>query len=275
MIQKIAVLLTCFNRKDKTLNCLTTLYAAIVPEGYCFDVFLVDDGSKDGTAEAVKIKFPDVNIINGTGDLYWNRGMHLAWKTAVDTKVYDFYLWLNDDVKVNTDGLKVLLDDFNKAKNALICGIMASELNGEITYGGRDKSGVILRPKNESSQLCHYINGNFVLVSKQIYDQVGMLDPLFPHAIGDFDYGLRAMKLGFECRVSSQVVGYCEANPQLPVWCRPEVNFKKRLQSLYSPLGNSHPYYYFKYELRHFGPFVAIKHYLTIHLRLIAPQLWK
>ena len=54
-------------------------------------VFLVDDGSTDGTSQAIKEKFPQVNIING--NLYWSRGMHIAWEKAIiDDLNYDFYL---------------------------------------------------------------------------------------------------------------------------------------------------------------------------------------
>jgi len=39
-----AVLLTCHNRREKTLSCLAALYACVLPEGYRFDVFLLVAG---------------------------------------------------------------------------------------------------------------------------------------------------------------------------------------------------------------------------------------
>ncbi len=98
LISTIAVLLTCHNRRDKTIQCVTALYEqAGLEESYSIDVFLVDDASNDGTGEAVKNEFPQVYIIQGNGNLYWNRGMHLAWETAADAQDFDCYLWLNDD----------------------------------------------------------------------------------------------------------------------------------------------------------------------------------
>jgi GT2 family glycosyltransferase len=75
-MQYIAILITCYNRKEKTLSCLAALFNCIVPDGYGFDVFLVDDGSTDGTSDAIKEGFTQVNIIQGNGNLFWNRGMH-------------------------------------------------------------------------------------------------------------------------------------------------------------------------------------------------------
>ena len=75
---RFAVLMTCFNRKEKTINCLNNLFNCFFGVPHDFDVYLVDDASTDGTVAAVRSKFPSVNIINGSGDLYWNKGMFLA-----------------------------------------------------------------------------------------------------------------------------------------------------------------------------------------------------
>jgi GT2 family glycosyltransferase len=74
----IAVLLTCHNRRDKTITCLDSLYNCLLPSDFQLDVFLVDDGSSDGTSKAVSEKFPSVNVIQGNGNLFWNQGMRLA-----------------------------------------------------------------------------------------------------------------------------------------------------------------------------------------------------
>ena len=92
-MNKTAVLLTCFNRKKHTLTCLNQLFFLSQE----IDVYVVDDNSSDGTSAAILEQFPDVHLIKGNGNLFWNRGMHLAWKHASKHK-YDFYLWLNDDV---------------------------------------------------------------------------------------------------------------------------------------------------------------------------------
>jgi GT2 family glycosyltransferase len=272
---KIAVLLTCHNRKEKTIICLESLFKSDLPFNYSLKVFLVDDGSSDGTSNAILEKFPTVKIIQGNGNLFWNRGMHLAWKTASNKNDYDFYLWLNDDVKILSNGIKTLLDNHKLEPNSLLCGVMSSEFDKTITYGGSELQKGLLEPNISKPLLCQSINGNLVLIPKNIFKKVGNLDNIFSHAIGDFDYGLRVIKCGFDCRISTKVVGYCEQNKSIVEWCNPKVKFLDRLKSLYSPLGNSHPFYFFIYEKRHLGILTAFKHLITIHIRLIYPQLWK
>jgi GT2 family glycosyltransferase len=272
---EIAVLLTCHNRKDKTIICLNSLFKADLPFNYSLTVFLVDDGSTDGTSEVIKEKFPQINIIEGNGNLYWNRGMHLAWETAKQKKDYDFYLWLNDDIIIESKGLTTIINDAKEKPSSLICGVMQSKNNkGTVTYGGKTLKGLKIVPSG-TTQKCQYINGNMVLVPKNIVDDIGILDPMYPHAIGDYEYGLRVIKAGYKCFISSFFTGYCENNPTLPKWCLSNVKFKDRLKSLYSPLGSSHPYYFFIYEYKYYGLFVALKHYMTIHLRVLYPKLWK
>jgi GT2 family glycosyltransferase len=273
MIKKIAVLISCHNRKDKTIKCLNALYSQQGLEvNYRIAVFLVDDGSTDGTTESIKTKFPTVNIIQGDGNLYWNRGMHLAWKTAAATNDFDYYLWLNDDTIVFDNAIKTMLDSSKSLKKeAILCGCTQSFENKKITYGGR-KNGMLIEP-NGSLQQCDLINGNFVFVSRVVFHKVGMLDPLFHHGIGDYDYGLRAKKAGFDSFVTPVFIGYCEPNISINICFRENVPVLKRLKYLYSPLG-VHPVIYFKYDKRHFGLKSGIKHFLSIHFHVLFPTLW-
>lgn len=275
-ISKIAVLIACHNRKEKTINCLRALFnQSGLGELYSLDVFLVDDASTDGTADAVKEIFPNVKVIEGDGNLYWNRGMHLAWKTAALHPEYDFYLWINDDTLIFEDTLEEMLACYKEAGgDAIICGSTCSPITKEYTYGGKTIKGDIVIP-NGQIQECAIMEGNCVLISRTIFKAVGLIDSVFPHAIGDHDYGLRAIKKGFRILVARKYIGYCEQHETLPKWCLKEVPFNKRMKSLYSPLGNAHPTYFFIYERRHFGLFVAIRHYLSIHLRALIPSLWK
>lgn len=278
---EIALLITSFNRKLKTLQCLESLCSQKgIDNNFRLNIFLVDDGSTDGTFEAVSSEFSSVTIVKGSGDLFWNRGMHLAWNTALNSaKAFNYFVWLNDDVVLYDDAISHILDCAEQSKSeAIICGILETQRSSStISYGGGNKINGKYLPNLPSVNLqsCSIINGNFVLIPNSVFQVVGTIDAVFPHSLGDHDYALRAKKLGFNSYTTKQFVGYCKVNPTNPKWCLPDVKLKDRIKSLYSPLGNSHPYYFFIYEQRHFGSFIAVKHFFSIHLRLLIPQLWK
>ena len=104
MKSKIAVILTCHNRKEKTLTCLRQLYSvSCMIEEIEMKVFLTDDASTDGTSDAIRQNFPenDICILQGSGVMYWAGGMRFAWKEALkERERWDFYLLLNDDTYV-------------------------------------------------------------------------------------------------------------------------------------------------------------------------------
>jgi Predicted glycosyltransferases len=269
MSQKIAVLITCHNRKEKTLSCLSALYKCLLPEGCSFSVYLVDDGCTDGTNESIRHQFPMVNIIQGNGNLYWNRGMHLAWKEAAKYD-YDYYLWLNDDTFLHNDSIKILLEGAHANNNeVIICGLTQSSLDKRITYGGYllNNNTQILQP-NGKFQQCDFFNGNIVLIPKNIFKKVGFLDPFFHHSLGDFDYGLRAEKLGIKSHITPLAIGICEKNSEKPNWKDYQLPLKKRLHYFNQPSGPD-AWRCFIFERRHLGLTTAIFHYFTIHLSLL------
>ena len=275
-MSNIAVLLTCFNRKNKTLACLTALMNGVIPKDDIMDIYLVDDGCTDGTGEVVKQKFPQVNIIQGTGNLFWNRGMHLAWKTSANTKDYDFYLWLNDDTTLYEHAVEDLFSVYHAVggNDVIVCASLQSPTTKKTSYGGFGKNGLLVDP-NGTNQECMTMHGNCVLIPRSVYQKVGNLDDCFRHAIGDLDYGHRARKVGVKIFTTPDYVGTCERNATPAKWCLKTTPFLKRIKILHSPLGYAEPIPFFIYEKRHFGMIIALKHLITIHIRVIFPKLWK
>ncbi len=272
-VKQIAVLLTVFNRCEKTVECLEQFNRVKIPEGYAFDVWITDDGCTDGTVEAVVKIMPDVHIIKGNGNLYWNRGMCTAWNAAAKAKDYDYYFWLNDDTVVYTHVLCVLLMAAEKTDNkANIVGATLSCDNSRQTYGGRNKKKCLIKPNGE---LCHvdFFNGNIVLVPREIFKRLGTMDPIFHHSFGDFDYGLRAIKAEFENYQVGNYLGECDCHSTLNAWCNPKVTLKKRWRAMHRPNGMP-PREMFIFEQRHRGLLVAVFHYFTIHLRCLFPWFW-
>jgi GT2 family glycosyltransferase len=271
---KIAVLITCHNRKESTQQCLTYLFSQKgLNDLIDLEVFLVDDGCTDGTPELIRRDFPQVNIIKGTGQLYWNRGMHLAWQTAVNTKDFDYYLWLNDDTFLYSNALESLFIEV--FPDTIICGSTTSALIKKLTYGGYKNNPHTPIAPSDIYQDGECFNGNYVLIPRSVYNQLGNLDPIFKHALGDFDYGYRAIKAGFKIKVAPGFVGICEVHDSVPSWRNSSVNVFKRLIHLYSGLSGIQPFEFFVFEKRHFGIRSALYRFFLSHLRAIFPWIWE
>lgn len=270
---KLAVLITSYNRKNTTLICLDKLFASKFSDALILDVFLVDDGSTDGTELAVKTNYKSVKIIKGDGNLYWGGGTNKAWIQAIIEYDYDYYLWLNDDVEIFDYTIDNLIKHSKKVKNtAIICASMQDKESLKITYGGGLKGIKGLLLPSGLIQKCETINGNCVLIPNYVYKKVGMIDSVFIHAMGDLDYGMRALKLGIDCFILPDFGGYCDLNKKIPRWNQASLSFNDRLLSLYSISSYKNPYKYFIFSRRHFGLITAILHILKMHLKLFFPN---
>lgn len=270
----IGVIITCFNRREKTIQCLTLLYNAFKKiTNAKIEIFLLDDNCTDGTSETVKKLFSNINIIQGDGNLFWNRGMNLAWKEASKINP-DFYLWLNDDTFLFQNSLNSLLESSYEKKNqAIIVGSTISGNDKAITYGGLHKNNKLIKPNGEL-QRCNYFNGNIVLIPKIVFKKNGYLDNIFHHALGDFDYGLRAEKMFIESYVATDFLGICEGHITSPKWFDSDKKTLDRLKSFYSSTCGSNPIQLFKFENRHHGLMRAIKSIITNHLKVFNPNLF-
>ncbi len=242
---RIAVLLTCFNRAEKTLECLHNLFKQVLPNGVKLQVFLVDDASPDKTGERVKQALPQVTVIYGTGSLFWCGGMRLAWKTAAEHGDFDYYLWLNDDTVLMPGALLKLLADYRTGKQTFGCaGVLTAACchaeTGVFTYGG--KIGELAIEPDGSVQKSESINGNLVLVPQAVYRAIGGLSEKFTHGIGDNEYGMRALKFGFGCWTTSEYLAWCSRNPPAK-WSSPATPLLMRFRMLYNVRGLNLPEY--------------------------------
>ena len=261
---RIAVIISSYTRKEKTLKCLDTLKKIRHPEIET-SVYLTDDGSTDGTYEAVSKIFPETNISRGNGSLYWGGGMNLSWKKAVKDGNYDGYLWLNDDTELKANVWQEIIDadKFSKKefkKGGIYIGSTLSLKTNKISYGGwkqiksKTSSFRIINPTGDF-QLCDIGNGNITYISSNIVEKIGCLYDKYVHG-ADFDY-----------------VGYCENDHKSHKENLLKLNLKDRIKYLYSPTGLQ-----FKTALlfqKRFFPHNTYRLWLSYWIKTLFPQLIK
>ncbi len=262
---KIAVLITTYNRSIETKRCLDCLNKLKIN----FFVFIADSNSQE------KLKLPDykylkVKVFNIGNDIFWNRGMNISWTKSNEEFIFDFYIWLNNDTFLYENSFSTIINDFNFCeKNSIIIG--TTEDDTKLTYGGRLKLKKEVITPNGKPQNVIYMNGNFVLISKNVFDKVGYLNNKFQHSLGDLDYGLRAIKKGIKLYASSQVIGYCKKNEYK--WYD-EKSFFLRLKKLNAPKGVPLVEYFY-FNKVHFGFLQALKFLISTLTALVSPKLYK
>jgi len=284
---RVACLLTCHNRRDKTMYCLAALFACRLPEGVDLSVVLVDDGSTDGTTDAVRMQFPAVRILGGDGSLFWNGGMRLAFGTAMAER-FDDYLWLNDDTVLDTDAFETLyacrlqLQVGDDRMPSIIVGATRDPHSGQLSYGGlvprdaRSPNYLVTLPMATVPQRCRTLNGNCVLIPSAVAEALGNLDVKFVHAIGDWDYGLRASAAGFAVWMAPGFVGTCEGNPPYKFPPHLARSVRARLRFVTSPK-QVPPRAWYTYVKRNYGwtwPLEFAKPYASAVIRALQAK-WR
>jgi GT2 family glycosyltransferase len=256
-MMRIAVLMTCFNRKQYTLGCLKTIIKDI-PENIKLTIYLVNDGCTDGTPEAVREQFPQVRIIDSDGTLFWNRGMHCAFKTALKES-FDFYIWINDDVVFYPNVVSKLVKSYESVQieDSIIVGYTLDTFEKEITYSAfRRKKGFLpmtmerVQPGKELVEADTF-HGNCVLIPACVVKKIGLNDPYYHHGFGDGDYGLTATSKGCKVYLTNYPVGVCDKNDANWSITRDKMKLSERYKKFNSV--KQRPVKEWKYYTRKFG----------------------
>jgi len=234
----VTLVLACHNRREKTLSCLQAVADQRLDPSVACSIVLLDDGSTDGTVQAVRAEFPLVRIIIGNGALFWCRGMHVALREATRSRP-DFLVWINDDTLLYDDALARMLAIFaGLAEPGIVVGSTVDPVDGRPTYGGMVRAGSgsfsfrLVEPDPQRPLRCDTLNGNCVLVPRQVYERIGNLDPRFVHAMGDFDYGLRTQRHGFSLWICPGAIGSCARNALQRTWRDSSLGLRERLRKV-------------------------------------------
>jgi GT2 family glycosyltransferase len=217
------VLIACHNRRDLTMRAITTFAGAARAAGADADFTVFDDGSTDGTAEALAALDLPLTRITGDGSAFWARSMAVAEGHVLHAYNNDGYVvWLNDDVELDADFLDVALAAAKSSPSAVLVGAMRDPETGQLTYSGKRRGG--LHPLNFASvapngtlQTIETCNGNLVFVPTKVARALGGIDGSLSHSGADFDYGMRVRDGGFELLLLPRIVGSCAFHPVRPL----------------------------------------------------------
>ena len=234
----ITALLTCYNRRNKTLRCLSGLQSMDLPAGARLFIVLVDDNSSDGTADAVCENFPEVEVLSGSGQLYWCGGMRKAWQHAALSDP-DYYLLVNDDTIIQPYAFSELHKIVGAPTSRTIgVGAIMDPVRGTAAYGGRGgaRGSKLIAPTGRPEP-CVTLNANLALVTREVFKELGILHDAYTHGLGDYDYGFQATRAGIPIYQTPGFVGACKQDTYIGSFCDTSLPRFKRLQLIQSPKG--------------------------------------
>ena len=111
---KVTACIVTYNSKDKVLDCIRSLY--VHTKGVEPDLFVVDNGSSDGTPELVKKEFPQVRVFKSCENLGFGRG-HDAVMRFLGT---GYHAVINPDIIIDRDVISELVNYMEAHKDVVM-----------------------------------------------------------------------------------------------------------------------------------------------------------
>ena len=222
-MEKVVVIVLTYNQREVTLRCLAGLRQAGDP---AFQVLVWDNGSTDGTADAVCQAYPDVLMHEHPGNLGVGSGRNAAAALARERLLPTHLLFLDNDIVVASGFVRELLKPFREdpmlgqAQSKLRLLNDPTRLNdgggcriewwwgrtspvgfGEIDEGQRDRRAPCVA--------C----GGAMMVRADLFYQLGGFDPIFnPFGPEDLDFSLRLQAAGYKALYVPAALGYHEVS---------------------------------------------------------------
>lgn len=191
----VSVVIVSYNTRDLTLAAVGSVYAHCdVP----FDVWVVDNGSADGTVAALRERYPGVHVIALDENVGFGRGNNVAMERARGS----FFLLLNSDARLVRRGdVSALVARARVHGRIGVVGPRLVSEEGAIEYSARrfpSVTGEFLRrfglhrlfPRrwvagrllgsfwpHDAVRDVDWLTGACLVVRREVYEQVGGFDP--------------------------------------------------------------------------------------------------
>jgi GT2 family glycosyltransferase len=197
-----------WNGRDDTLECLEALGKVTDPP---VRVVCVDNGSTDGSVEAVRDRHPEAHLIENGRNLGFSGGCNAGIRWALDQGAR-WVVLVNNDAAIAPDAIKCFAAAAERHPRA---GILAGKVlfanrpdriwfAGQrflawLGYSGRHRGeGRRDGPRYSREGPTDRATGALMAVSRRLIEEVGLLDEDLFAYLEDVDWSLRAREAGFE-----------------------------------------------------------------------------
>ncbi len=211
----ISFVLLTWNSEKYIGQCLDSLFVDLTGNPFSYEIFIVDNGSKDNTVQiinSIRDKYPEkiipIFLKKNTGTTY---PRNLALKRTKG----EFVFIMDSDIEVSHGSIEHLINSIRQNKKA---GIVAPRLlypNGRIQRSTDvfptvltkifrylflkivEKKQYVLQTNNNPKEVDYAISALWIL-RHEILEKIGFLDENIFYAPEDVDYCLRVWKAGYK-----------------------------------------------------------------------------
>lgn len=241
--KRVAIVVPVHNRRDITLQCLRSL-SKINDQGLDVRIYIVDDGSTDGTSEAIANQFGSVNLIQGDGNLWFTEGTNVGIRAALEHDP-DFVLMMNDDQVFDPAFLRSLVETAISNPQTVVGSLLLLwDLPHrvfqvapvwKVAWGGWrhwHKQTVWTVPNRPWE--VELIVGNCLLVPADAFRQHGLMNSKRYPNFGDAEFTPRLRKAGWKLLIDPNSRVFCQPN-NLPAVVR-KMSLRKKINALFVDL---------------------------------------
>jgi GT2 family glycosyltransferase len=207
-----------WNGREDTLACLRSLREL---DDADTAIVCVDNGSSDGSPEAIRERFPDVDLVENGANLGFSGGNNAGIRHALERGA-EWVVLVNNDAVLAPDAIAALRAAAREHPGA---GILSGKLffaepsdriwfAGQrfwplVGYSGRPRGyGKADAPKYREPGETDRAAGAFMAVSRRAIEAVGLLDDGLFAYVEDVDWSLRVRRAGFGVRFVPDAIAW-------------------------------------------------------------------
>lgn len=200
---KIHIILPIHNRIEKTKE---FIYCTLLQKYKNYHLYLIDDGSTDGTTDFVKSKIKNMSLIKGNGHLWWSGALRKAYFHLMNKKIrVDDIVWIaNDDILFDKHHFESIVADQQLNSNTLVISPGISLFSKSIEYGFQIDWPRLRFHHKTNNYNPDALTTRGLYMYFNTYKQIGPTRPKYlPHYLSDLEYTIRAKKKGFNLIISN------------------------------------------------------------------------
>lgn len=204
----VYIIILNWNGLKDTLECLESINKINYPN---FDVIVADNGSSDGSIEAIRSKFPDLELLDNGSNLGFAEGNNRAIEQVLKTKA-EYVLVLNNDTIVDQDILSALVKGAELIQDGGIFGpkMYHYDEKNTIWYAGGywdpktlsfEERGAGMQDEGQFNDLSEteWVVGCAMFIRTAVFKKVGLLEAKFFLNNEEIDFCSRTKHAGYSC----------------------------------------------------------------------------